>query len=167
MTEEVTPASVRLLMNRKVLASYRHRTAVARRLGISESELVALTYLAEGGLTPGELGRRLQLTSGGMTSLLQRLRRGGHIERRAHPSDRRSVVVSATQDVLDRIAELYAPLVAELDDLTAELSGHDREIVHRYLTRTVLASELQAERLVADAEAADVLPDDDATHLWA
>lgn len=29
MTEEVTPASVRLLMNRKVLASYRHRTAVA------------------------------------------------------------------------------------------------------------------------------------------
>jgi DNA-binding MarR family transcriptional regulator len=167
MTDRVSPVGIRLLINRKVLAAYRHRTAVARRLGMSESEIAALTHLAEGGMTPGELGRRLQLTSGGMTALLQRLHRAGHIVRRRHPTDRRSVIVSASPAVLERIAELYAPLVADADKLTAELSETDRDVIHRYLEGIVASSEGRADELIADAEAADVIPDDDALHLWA
>jgi DNA-binding MarR family transcriptional regulator len=167
MTKRVSPIGIRLLINRKVLAAYRHRTAVARRLEMSESEIAALTHLAEGGMTPGELGRRLQLTSGGMTALLHRLHRAGHIVRRRHPTDRRSVIVSASPAVLDRIAELYAPLAVDADRLTAQLSERDREVVHRYLEGIVTSSEQRADELVADAEAADVLPDDDALHLWA
>ncbi|HEX7299600.1 MAG TPA: MarR family transcriptional regulator [Solirubrobacteraceae bacterium] len=167
MTDRAPFVGVRLLINRKVLAAYRHRTAVARRLDMSESEIAALTHLAEGGMTPGELGRRLQLTSGGMTALLHRLHRAGHIVRRRHPTDRRSVIVSASPVVLQRIAELYAPLAADADELTAQLSEHDREVVHRYLEAIVASSERRADELVADAEAAEVLPDEDALHLWA
>jgi DNA-binding MarR family transcriptional regulator len=167
MIESVTPVGIRRLLNRKILAAYRHRTAVARRLGMSESEIAALTYLAEGAMTPGELGRRLQLTSGGMTALLHRLQRAGHIVRGRHPTDRRSVVVSASPTVLDRIADLYAPLVADADALTSELSDRDRQLVHRYLEAIVASSEKRADELVADAEAAEVVPDEDALHLWA
>lgn len=167
MTDPASPVGIRLLINRKVLAAYRHRTAAARRLEMSESEISALTHLAEGGMTPGELGRRLQLTSGGMTALLHRLDRAGHIIRRPHPTDRRSVIVSANPVVLANIGELYAPLVADADEITSRLSKRERESISRYLQTVVASSERRAEELVADAEAAEVEPDDDALHLWA
>src|SRR4051812_37305668 len=141
MTDPIPPVALRVLMHRKVLAAYRHRTAVARRLLMGESEIAALTHLAEGGMTPGELGRRMQLTSGGMTALLHRLHRAGHIARRPHPTDRRSVMVSANPEVLQRIGELVAPLVADADDISSQLSARDRAVVHAYLERIVVSGE--------------------------
>jgi DNA-binding MarR family transcriptional regulator len=167
MTDPISPVAFRVLMHRKVLAAYRHRTAVARRLRMGESEIAALTHLAEGGMTPGELGRRMQLTSGGMTALLHRLYRAGHIARRPHPKDRRSVLVSANPEVLQRIAELLAPLVADADEISAELSARDRAVVLRYLERIVASSERRADELVTDTDAADAMPDEEALHLWA
>lgn len=165
--EAGTPVAIRRLINRKILASYRQRIAVARHLGMSESEISALAHLAEGGLTPGDLGRRLQVTSGGMTSLLQRLDRRGHITRRPHPTDRRSVIVTAKREVLEQIGDRYAQLIEETDALTADFTGREREAIHRYLALVVACSERHAERLVLDVDAAEVLPDDDALHLWA
>lgn len=155
-------------MNRKILSAYRQRTAVARQLKVSESEIAALQQLSEGSLTPGELGRRLQLTSGGMTALLHRLYARHHIVRRPHPTDRRSVIVSPDPAVLDNIRELFAPLVAEADSITARLAPRERQIVHDYLAFVVASSERHAELLITDADAAsDLDEDDDALHLWA
>jgi DNA-binding MarR family transcriptional regulator len=134
---------------------------------MAESEIAALTHLAEGSMTPGELGRRMQLTSGGMTALLHRLHRAGHVNRRPHPSDRRSVVVSANPETLRSIAELVAPLVEDADEIATQLSARDREVVHRYLERVVTSSERRADELVTDTEAADAMPDEEALHLWA
>src|ERR687895_840996 len=67
--------------------------AMARRTGLGLSEMAALEHLqhAHGGLTPTELGRRLSLSSGAITALVDRLERTGHVERRPHPPDRRSL----------------------------------------------------------------------------
>jgi DNA-binding MarR family transcriptional regulator len=167
MTDPIPPARLRLLVHRKLMAASLQRTAVARRLHMGESEIAALTHLAGGAMTPGELGHRLQLTSGGMTALLHRLHKAGHIARQPHPTDRRSVMVSANPEVLERIAELFAPLVADADEIANELSARDREVIHRYLERIVASSERRADELVTDADAADAMPDDDALHLWA
>jgi DNA-binding MarR family transcriptional regulator len=167
MTAQLASVAMRRLLHRKVLAAYRHRAAVARKLGITEAELSALLHLSERAMTPGELGGRLQLTSGGMTALLHRLNRAGHIGRRPHPGDRRSIVVSAKPAILERIAELFAPLVADADELTGQLSARDRAVVHDYLDAIVASSERRADELVADREAADASPPDDAVHLWA
>ena len=118
-------------------------------------------------MTPGELGRRLQLTSGGMTALLHRLHKAGHIARRPHPTDRRSVVVSANPQILERITELVAPLAADVDRLAAELSPGEHEVVHGFLERLATVSERRADELVTDVEAAEALPAEDAMHLWA
>lgn len=165
---DASPAGIRRLMTRKTLAAYRQRTAVARQLGVSESEIAALQHLSEGGITPGELGRRLQLTSGGMTALLHRLYARQHIVRRPHPIDRRSVIVSADPAVLESIGEIFAPLVADADAITARLPPRDRQIAHDYLACIVESSERHADLLVAGAdESSDLEDDDDALHLWA
>jgi hypothetical protein len=76
-------------------------------------------------------------------------------------------VVSASAAILARIAELCAPLVADVDALTAELSGRDQQLVRRCLEAIVALSEKRVNDLVADIEAAQIVPDEDVLHLWA
>ncbi len=118
---------LRDLLTRSTLAIERHRAAIGRQLALGDSEMHALACLdQQGELTPGELRARLSLSSGGTTALVQRLERAGHVERRGHPRDRRSVVISlspATRELLRSSAE---PLVAAIDAAAAELSPGQR-----------------------------------------
>ncbi len=131
-----SPASrLRSLLVRQALAVGRHRAALARRLGLSDTEMAALVFLEQAGaLTPGELRARLSLSSGGTTALIQRLMRAGHVERRPNPVDRRSVVVSPTKATLAQLSGLTAPLVHALDDVATLHGAGARD--HRRLARS-------------------------------
>ncbi len=68
-------------------------------------------------LTPSGLARRILLTSGGTTSLINRLEEAGHVARSRVHDDRRVVTLRTTAQ-LDRLAdEFFSPLVARLDAL--------------------------------------------------
>jgi DNA-binding MarR family transcriptional regulator len=121
---------VRAALYRKGLADARQRAALARRLGLTDSEVLAVQHLARAGeLTPGKLGGLLQLSSGGTTGLIQRLQRAGHVSRHANCRDRRSVVVRLTPAIAAWAADAWAPFVAEIAALVAELSDTDRDVV--------------------------------------
>jgi DNA-binding MarR family transcriptional regulator len=109
--------------------------AMARRTGLGLSEMAALEHLqhAHGGLTPTELGRRLSLSSGAITALVDRLERTGHVERRPNPADRRSSVVLPIPEGLEEAGRHLIPVAAELLEKTAELTDEEREAVGRYL----------------------------------
>src|SRR3954451_24494009 len=80
------PTLIRAALHRKALADARQRAALARRLGLTDSEVLAVQHLARAGeLTPGQLGGLLQLSSAGTTGLVRRLERAGHVTRHAHP----------------------------------------------------------------------------------
>jgi len=153
--EEQDPATpIRAALHRKSLADARQRAALARRLGLTDSEVLAVQHVARAGeLTPGQLGSLLQLSSGGTTGLIQRLQRAGLVSRHAHPHDRRSAVVRLTPGIAVRAAEAWAPSIAELDGLASELSEGDREVVQRFLEAAADAAERHADRLASDAEA--------------
>jgi DNA-binding MarR family transcriptional regulator len=151
---------IRAALHRKALADARQRAALARRLGLTNSEVLAVQYLARvGELTPGQLGSLLQLSSGGTTGLVQRLQRAGHVSRHANPGDQRSVVVRLTPAIAAWAADEWEPFVAEIDALAAELSERERESVHRFLDGAAEAAERHADRLArnADATAHDAL----------
>jgi DNA-binding MarR family transcriptional regulator len=145
---------IRSALHRKALADARQRAALARRLGLTDSEVLAVQHLARSGeLTPGQLGTLLQLSSGGTTGLIHRLQRAGHVSRQAHPRDRRSAVVRLTPAIAAWAAEAWAPFVADVDALTAALSPDEREVVRRFLEGAADAAERHADRLVRDADA--------------
>jgi DNA-binding MarR family transcriptional regulator len=145
---------IRAALHRKALADARQRAALARRLGLTDSEVLAVQHLARAGeLTPGQLGTLLQLSSGGTTGLIHRLQRAGHVSRQAHPRDRRSAVVRLTPAIAAWAAEAWAPFVAEVDALAAALSPAEREVVRRFLEGAADAAERHADRLVRDADA--------------
>jgi DNA-binding MarR family transcriptional regulator len=143
--------SIRRLLHRKVLASNRHRTAMGQRLGLRANELAALNLLAEHEtLTPSELASLLVLTSGGVTTLVQRLERLGHVHRRPHPHDGRSWVLSADAEALEEMSRLSAPLVTALEDVIAALPASEHQAIARFLTRVNGATEQAADHLLRD-----------------
>ena len=109
--------------------------AMARRTGLGLSEMSALEHLqhAHGGLTPTELGKRLSLSSGAITALVDRLERTGHVERRPNPADRRSLVVLPVPEGLEEAGRHLRPVAAELLEKSAELTDEERAAVGRYL----------------------------------
>jgi hypothetical protein len=57
------PTLIRAALHRKALADARQRAALARRLGLTDSKVLAVQHLARAGeLTPGQLGALLQLS---------------------------------------------------------------------------------------------------------
>jgi DNA-binding MarR family transcriptional regulator len=148
------PTRIRAALHRKALADARQRAALARRLGLTDSEVLAVQHLARAGeLTPGQLGGLLQLSSGGTTGLIHRLERAGHVSRHAHPRDGRSAVVRLTPAIAAWATDAWAPFVAEVEALASSLSEREQEVVRRFLESAAEAAERHADRLVRDADA--------------
>jgi DNA-binding MarR family transcriptional regulator len=85
-----------------------------RVLGVNQTDLRALLliFLAnEKVTTPGLLADRLGLTPAGTTIVLNRLERLGYVSRSLDPTDRRRVIVLATDLAARRFSELVSPLL--------------------------------------------------------
>ena len=145
MSTEPKPQGLRELLQRLELAGAYHRAASARRLGVPQIELSALEYLdAFGGLTPGELGQRLGLTSGGVTALTTRLIEAGHVARRRHPDDGRMRVLTVTPAGARLLAEQLDPVLDAADAPLGELSGAEAVLLARMLDRLAARRESAA-----------------------
>jgi DNA-binding MarR family transcriptional regulator len=86
-----------------------------------------------GALTPGELGHRLGLTSGGVTALAGRMIDAGHVARSAHPSDRRMRVLTPTDEGRRHVAAYLEPVLEPSERALSWLSGEDAQTLERFL----------------------------------
>jgi DNA-binding MarR family transcriptional regulator len=132
-------------LGRLELAGSYHRAARARRIGVPQIELCALEHLdAMGGLTPGELGHRLGLTSGGVTALAGRLMEAGYVTRERHPGDGRMRMLAVTPAGQERLREHLEPVLEPMDEPLAWLSGAEAELVTRVLDELTTRREAAA-----------------------
>lgn len=91
----------------------------AGSLGLGRNDARALRFLAErGAATPGTLMGNLNLTSGSVTALVDRLEKAGYARRRPHGRDRRVVLIEPTEAGARALAAASAPLC----DLASKLS---------------------------------------------
>jgi DNA-binding MarR family transcriptional regulator len=97
----------------------------ADRFGINRTDLQLIDVLRNSGpMTATELAKAVGLTSGGLSIALDRLERVDYVRRHQHPSDRRRVIIEAT-DTLEPIErELFATLQQRFKKL---LHGYTRE----------------------------------------
>jgi len=75
----------------------------------------------------GALGDELGLTPRNMTALVDGMEQEGLVARRAHPTDRRAVLVELTTAGLRTADELLEPRIKELTALFDELEPAERE----------------------------------------
>lgn len=160
--------AIRRLLERRELASRRIEGALRMQLGLSESELLVLAHLeVRGELTPSRLGALLDLSSGGITALLQRLEEDGYVTRSPHPTDRRSYVIRPTSKAADRRAEAIAPITDTIDALLASLREGDRGAIAGFLERVATATEAHASRMWRERGSEDGTPLRAVPSLWA
>lgn len=113
--------------------------AIARRTGLSESELHSLRHLLGGPLGPNDLARTLGVTSAASSGIVDRLEARGHVSRQPHPTDKRRTVVvisdSGRIEVLAQMRPMFEALVAA----DAKLSAEQRAVVDNYLRDIITA----------------------------
>jgi len=112
----------------------RLHVALARRLGMSQPELAAMTHVsAAGELGPTELARRLDITTGAVTALVDRLAERGHLARKPHLTDRRRLEIQVTPRARTEVLRHARPLAADISALAGTFDTGERVAIGRFL----------------------------------
>src|SRR5215813_14776105 len=110
--------------------------AAAERYDLNRTDMRALDITGQAGpLAPTDLARLLGFTTGGVTTVLDRLERAGYVRRRPDSGDRRRLVVEATQVTTARDREVFGELVRKTSDLLAAYSDDQLLVIRDFLTR--------------------------------
>ncbi|MCC3299226.1 MarR family winged helix-turn-helix transcriptional regulator [Arthrobacter caoxuetaonis] len=123
----------------------------ARILGVNSTDLRCLEILTtepDEEITPRTIAARLRLTTGSVTTMLDRLEQAGYIIRTRHAIDKRKVLVRATSKVQERVRALIGPLVEEGEaEIIAGFSPDELDIVERFITRATALQQRHTTRL--------------------
>jgi DNA-binding MarR family transcriptional regulator len=96
-----------LLRGNQVLTDLLDQTA-ADYLGINRTDASALDVIDRyGRITAGDLARELRLTTGAVTTVVDRLEHAGFARRVADPDDRRRVLIEITPVVTENAERIY------------------------------------------------------------
>lgn len=122
----------------------RRRTRESMHMG--ENDLTALRYLLraqrEGRVvTPGMLAEHLGMRSASITVMLDRLTKSGHLDRRPHPTDRRSLAIVATPGSDDEVRQTLGRMHARMMGVAQGLDPADAELVSGFLSRLADAAD--------------------------
>jgi DNA-binding MarR family transcriptional regulator len=109
-------------------------------------DLLAQLDRAPDGMTLGELSRRMMVSNGNVTGLVERLVAQGLIKRRPSPKDRRAQIVTLTAEgrrFFRSMARANGDWIAEM---FADLSSSDIDTLMRGLARTKASARKAIER---------------------
>ncbi len=120
----------------------RLRTREAMKMG--EADLKALRFLlkaeAEGRpVTPTELRTYLGMKSSSVTIMLDRLTASGHVRRAPHPTDRRSLLITATPGADEEVRHTLARMHERMLAVAAGLDDPQADTVTAFLARLTAA----------------------------
>ena len=124
---------------------------MARLLRINSTDLRCLEILIsepDTDIIPRTIADRLGITTGSVTTMLDRLEGAGYITRIRHGSDRRKVLIQATPTAQDRVWSMISPV---LEDGTADVVEHftidELDVVERFITRATDVQGRHVDRL--------------------
>ncbi|MFG1885143.1 MarR family winged helix-turn-helix transcriptional regulator [Micromonospora sp. NPDC049102] len=123
--------------------------AFANLHGLNPTDLNALIAVMDAELfgdpiTPGRLGEQLNLSSGSVTALIDRLERAGHIRRDRDTVDRRKVLLHYADQGAALAMEFFRPLGARTDAVMDRFDEDELDVVHRFVAE--MSESLRAHR---------------------
>ena len=122
----------------------RHAERSIEALDMCLSDFAILeALLNKGPQSVRDLGRRVELTSGSMTTAIDRLEMRGLVTRADHPTDRRTWVIRLTAEGKALIAKVFAGHEQAMDRAMRGLSNADLATLTHLLKRLGTAAEAQ------------------------
>ena len=131
-----------LMKAHRSLVRHAERSIVSLDMCISDFGVLEV-LLHKGPQSVGEIGRRVLLTSGSITTAIDRLEKRGLVARAAHASDRRARVVHLTPEGKARIRHVFATHKQAMDRAARGLSKADRGTLLELLKKLGTTAERQ------------------------
>jgi DNA-binding MarR family transcriptional regulator len=103
-------------------------------------DLMAQLDKAPDGMTLSDLSKRMMVSNGNLTGLVDRLVASGHIERRVSETDRRAQVISLTDAGRTEFRIMAAGHETWIADLFGDLTQKDQKDLMRLLAKTKLSA---------------------------
>jgi DNA-binding MarR family transcriptional regulator len=103
---------------------------------ITPPQIFILIYLNKmNELRMTDIARYLSVTTAAATGLVERLVKGGYVQRVYDPADRRIIKVRLTAKGIDLVKKIIVNKVSRIKEVFGKLSAGDREDYLRVLTR--------------------------------
>lgn len=121
----------------------------AARFGLNPTDSRALELVSRTGpLTAKSLARALGMTTGGVTTVIDRLERAGYARRRDDPNDRRQVYVEATDLTKQVEEEMFGELMRDDARLVRSYNQRDLAVIKDFLERAGAQLEAHIARML-------------------
>ncbi len=114
-----------LMKAHRTLERLATRSIESSEAGLSDFAVMEM-LLHKGPQPVNAIGRRVELTSGAITTAVDRLESRGLVTREAHPSDRRARIVRLTAAGKEQAAKIFAGHKAAMDVAASALSKTER-----------------------------------------
>ena len=130
--------------------------ASQRYMQLGRSDMRALHYLIVAQhsgrvVTPSAIAAYLGISSASTTKLLDRLESRGHVVRAPHPSDRRALVISVTDETRQSAMQTVGRLQAKRFHAAARLTPDERRTVVSFLDDMTEQITLRSESWASEA----------------
>ncbi len=106
--------------------------AAAQYFGVNTTDSRAIDVIDQAGrITAGDLARELRLSTGAVTTIIDRLERAGYARRVADPDDRRRVLIEVTPKV-KRISEELFGAPEDAIEWASAFSDKELDLIVRF-----------------------------------
>lgn len=126
----------------------------AHAVGLAHTDFKTADILNETGpITAGELAKITGLTTGSVTTLVDRLEQAGLVKREKDPNDRRRVIIVPIKDKKPQILQHFLPLNQAMNEMCSQYSESELALINEFIAKTSVLHEKEIQRLSeADAE---------------
>ncbi|MEI1276913.1 MarR family transcriptional regulator [Leptospira venezuelensis] len=127
-----------------------HQT-IADRLGLHITDHKCVDFLfTQGPQTAGEISKNMGLSTGAVTSLIDRLEKKGLVERKNDPNDRRKVRIFLTQDMaaMQKIGSLFEGLAKSVWEQLSGYTAEELKIILDFTRKSIRVMEEEREKLL-------------------
>jgi MarR family transcriptional regulator, organic hydroperoxide resistance regulator len=123
-----------------------HQTAAsANGINITDSKTISV-LMQEGAMTAGQLAVRLNLTTGAVTNVIDRLEHAGFVHRDTDPDDRRRVIVSYDPQKTAVLGQAYRSMGVSFQKLLEQYSDEQLEFLVQFFEAAIKLSRQETQK---------------------
>lgn len=123
--------------------------AAAEILGLNATDTRCLDLILRNGPSnPTDLAELTGLTTGAVTTLIDRLEKAGLIERKPHAHDRRKKLLVPTTKVWEKVGPLYGSMAHSMTLLMARYTDKELEFLESFLNELTGLWKKETEKLL-------------------